>query len=301
MGKVMRYEGGKTAVYTDANPAAPSTAPLTSPLTNLGVLKFHSDLFYPKIVSSHSGSFTIPSVGRNGTNSGHLVTIAHGLGAAPIALGDMTVSSNLKTYTYNLNGTVIVPDQSPGIVYGTGPITAQEEQVAYAPCFITTASDATNVYIDYAQYSGYNTGRRHGTAPYTYPSSTIAQSVTYNLHILDLLSTQTTAPAGEVGTPGMELTATRITMGQRKFDTDHKHIRSVTSATDKMISGETIVMVGAPTNANASTTAPSFYGSMQLLARNLSNDTYTYQPGGGSYGAGHASYPSPTETPVQFP
>ena len=301
MGKVMRYEGGKTAVYTDANPAAPSTAPLTSPLTNLGVLKFHSDLFYPKIVSSHSGSFTIPSVGRNGTNSGHLVTIAHGLGAAPVCLGNVTVSSNLTTYTYSLNGTAMIPEQSFAHVYSQGGKIIDWEERCYSPCFLTTASDSTNVYIDYAQYSSYNVGRRHGTPPYTYPSATIAQSCTYNLHILDLVDTQTTAPAGEVGTPGMELTATRITMGQRKFDTDDKHIRSVTSATDKMISGETIVMVGAPTNANASTTSPRFYGSMQLLARNLSNDTYTYQPGGGSYGAGHASYPSPTETSVQFP
>lgn len=301
MGKVMRYEDGKVAVYTDADPSNPSTAPLTAPLSNLSKIKFHSDLFYPKIVSSHSGSFTIPAIGRNGKASGHLVTIAHGLSGAPICLGDVTVSSNLKTYTYNLNGTAIVPDQSFAKVYSQGGAITDWEERGYAPCFLTTASDSTNVYIDYAQYSGYNNGRRHGTPPYTYPSTSLAQSCTYNLHILDLLDTQTTAPTGESGTPGMELSPTRITMGQRKFDTNDKHIRSASSATDKMISGESIVMVGGPVNATASTTAPSYYGSMQLLARNLSNYTYTYQPGGGSYGAGHASYPSPTETDIQFP
>lgn len=302
MGKVMRFQGGAAAVYTDPNPTAPSTLPLTSPLTNLDKIAFHSDLFYPLIVSSHTGSGTIPGMSTNTRNDQTLVTIAHGQGAAPLALGTITVSMNGTSYTYSLNGTVCVPNEDYHYTLGgltpdgtVGP--AGYEYIASAPALLTLSADGTNVYLECTQAAGGAPGGFYEEeGANVFPTTSPSVSFDYEIHILDLLSTQTSEPVGEVGTPMMELSPTRITMGQRKFDTDDKHIRSAVSGDDVIISGETIIATGAPIFATASTV--NHTGNMGILARNLD----TYCQFGTSLSAQTAgAYPTPTETKIKFP
>jgi len=308
MGKVMRYQGGSVAIYSDATPATPSTAPLTDPLNNLGVLEFHSDLFYPKIVDTYTGSGSIPGLTsyQRRTNKA-LVKIAHGLGASPLALGTITATYNSgKTYTYSLNGTVVVPNEDWHFTLGgqsptgvPGPTPNSWEYKASSPAFLTLTSDSTNVYLDCTQSAVRSPGGFYFNGVQNiFPTTSAAQSFTYIIHVLDLLDTQTVAPTGDVTKPQMELSPTRITMGRRKFDTNDKHIRSSVTGADVMISGESIITIGAPASATASTPNGSHEGTMGILARNLT--TYA-QADTGQSAQSAGAYPTPTETQMQFP
>lgn len=294
MGKVMRYQSGKVAVYSDANPASPSTAPLTNPLGNLGVIDFHSDLFYPKIVNTFSGSGTIPAVtaGLQVLSTTH-ATHAHGLGAAPLTLGKVSVTlSNephrttlgtgdpvTSSYVLPFNGTLMMSDyERPA----NGPYPSQ--RLTFCPSFMTIESDGTNVYLKSLRYSSYFTSRA-------------SISFSYTIYVLDLLETQTTAPTGEAGTPGMELSPTRITMGQRKFDTNSDHIRTASSGTDYLVSGASLTFTSGPVAANASTDKDVAVGTFWVRCKFGDYDAY----GAAAIGNTLPSAPSPSLSQIQFP
>ena len=112
MGKVVRAQNGKVAVYTTSTPANPSLGPLNSPLSNLGVLSFHSDLFYPRIVQTFTGTATIPAVSSVDILEAVIATHAHGLADAPLTIATATATVNGTSRTFCLNGTAIIREEA---------------------------------------------------------------------------------------------------------------------------------------------------------------------------------------------
>lgn len=279
MGKVMRYQSGKAAVWSDPNPANPNLAPLTNPLSNIANIKFHSDLFYPRVISGpHTGSGTIPALSTNTKASGTLVTIPHGQAAAPMAIGFATVTFQvLGATTFPLNGTIML--QSNEITTAMSDIV---KHLCYRLCFLQMSSDATNVTLNYWNYG------TNGPA--------VALPISWTIYILDLLETQTTAPDWEPGAPGMELSPTRITIGGRKFDTNKRYITETTDPSNLEITrGPTYNVQGAPVDANASTPTPEYRG--QWVIRHTIGDHYSWHYPG--YNFTSPIFPTPIVTKIK--
>lgn len=77
---------GKCAIYTGTD-----DLPFTSPLSYVSRLRFHSDLTYPRFVSTYTGSISLSAIGANTTHQQTHVLTAHGLGGTPFVEGYATV------------------------------------------------------------------------------------------------------------------------------------------------------------------------------------------------------------------
>ena len=78
---------GKVAIYTGTD-----DLPFDTPLSYVSRLRFHSDLEYPRVISTHTGTVSLPAVGA--ATGYRLVThtlFAHGLGGAPFVEGTLAL------------------------------------------------------------------------------------------------------------------------------------------------------------------------------------------------------------------
>lgn len=108
-------------------------APLYAPLTYLSDTKFNSSLAYPAVVSSVTGSITLPAVAANvADRNSNNILFAHGQGVVPFVEGKIT--SGLSRVV-RLNGSV--PVQVGTIINGP-----------QFPRMVHLGADATYVYLN---------------------------------------------------------------------------------------------------------------------------------------------------------
>lgn len=119
-------QAGKMAVYNGTNRAA-----LDNPSANLSLLKLHSDLDYPKIISVQTGSTTFPSITANTRRNATSTLFAHGRPGIPWVLGKLTVGG--VTFAWSGSVPIQVDDAAAG--YGGFPRT------------IALGADGTNVLV----------------------------------------------------------------------------------------------------------------------------------------------------------
>ncbi|WP_127078337.1 hypothetical protein [Rhodomicrobium lacus] len=141
--------GGKVAIFSGTD-----LAPFNDPQAHLDRLYFHSDLAYPTVIQTVTGSFTLPalaaSAGPAYTNPA-IVLFAHGRSGIPAVLGRLT---------------------SPAVGW-CGSVPVQMDQYG-AGRFVTLGADATHV-VAHAVWWCHRTGG--------FPAITL----TYEIDILDLI------------------------------------------------------------------------------------------------------------------
>jgi len=101
--------GGQIAIY-DVSTLDPTqdNAPLSTPLSYIPRLHFHSALEYPRIISTYTGSVTLPSIGINTVRTAGYTIAAHGLAGTPYVEGKVQVGGNW----YPLAGSTVVAQQN---------------------------------------------------------------------------------------------------------------------------------------------------------------------------------------------
>lgn len=100
---------------------------VANPNADLSRVLFHSDLLYPVVISSQSGSTTLSAVGGNQGINRTYTLFAHGQNGIPFVLGYV---SNLAPSNVALAGSVPTDIQTNG--FGR---------------WVTLGADATNVYL----------------------------------------------------------------------------------------------------------------------------------------------------------
>lgn len=87
----LRADGttGTVAIYTGTD-----DDPFTSPLSHIARLRFHSDLDYPRVVSTLTGSVSLPSMSGNSDRFNTNVIAAHGQAGKPFCEGYITVDAD---------------------------------------------------------------------------------------------------------------------------------------------------------------------------------------------------------------
>lgn len=120
---------GTVAVY---DYTAGNDNPFSNPLGDIPRLRFHSGLLYPAIVSTVTGSISLPAVSANTTDRNVRHTLfAHGRGGIPYVEGAIT--SGLSRVV-GLCGSV--------------PVQTGDSTGAAFPRVVHLGADATNVYLN---------------------------------------------------------------------------------------------------------------------------------------------------------
>ena len=86
---ILRADGqtGTVAIYTGTD-----DAPFDNPLGHVSRVRFHSDLDYPRTISIHTGTWTLPAVSAgSGFVKRSENLFAHGLSGTPFVEGYVTV------------------------------------------------------------------------------------------------------------------------------------------------------------------------------------------------------------------
>lgn len=168
MALVFRAASGKVAIWdgeTDDNP-------FTAPLSNLGRVKFHSDLDYPRIIDVKTYSLNLPAIPNSGSGQGSDNGIrigtytlgSHGITGQPYVIGQITVGSVSVAFTGSVN---VHSASSTSYRDGYGR-------------FLALGVDATNVYVH--EYSV-----QEGDADYQNWLPRPAQSFSVAVYITDIL------------------------------------------------------------------------------------------------------------------
>ncbi len=158
----LKYDSGKLAVY-DVDSAAIDDNPLTAPLSYLSRLQYHSDLEYPKVIATYTGTITLAVVTANQLLPASFTIAAHGRGAVPYVEGMVKVGGVWR----GLCGSTPVDQLANPSVNAT-----------YRPGFIrwlALGADATNIYIKELTLTNQAGG------------FTSTQSVDYRIWLLDTL------------------------------------------------------------------------------------------------------------------
>jgi hypothetical protein len=145
----LKYASGSLAIY-DVESTAIDDGPFSSPLSYISRLHFHSDLEYPAVIATYSGTVTLPSVSANTDYVATYNIAAHGRGGVPYVEGRLQV------------GGVWVPFAgSIPVVQPTG--TAGESSFAR---FLHLGADSTNIVIQ--EYSTACNVSAYGSVGFNY-------------------------------------------------------------------------------------------------------------------------------------
>lgn len=85
-----RGSDGRVAIWRDGS----DEDPFDEPLAHLDRVLFHSDLNYPVIVSTHTGTLSLPAQSANTETNVNHPLFAHNLGGIPFVLGYVTIEGN---------------------------------------------------------------------------------------------------------------------------------------------------------------------------------------------------------------
>lgn len=84
---------GKVAIYFGTD-----DEPFENPLDHVARLRFHSDLEYPAVVSKHTGTVSLTSMGANTIQETTHVLFAHGQGGIPFVEGTLLLGANTVSW-----------------------------------------------------------------------------------------------------------------------------------------------------------------------------------------------------------
>lgn len=217
----LKYSGGTLAVY-QVDSLAIDDAPFTAPLSNLSRVEFHSDLDYLAIASIQTGTLSLPS--RSGTTAGtyrHNL-FAHGLGYQPLVMGHLV---NFEGYNTPLLGTT--PIRTP--IDRVLPATQADIRT------VQLGADSTYVYLhEYMLLV---------STSLTYPAVDIDWRVMVTTRNMD----SSTGNDNTVSSPyALFINASRVIIGQGKFDTDRSHIKKATSGGFPVCIGPSMLVYQEP-------------------------------------------------------
>jgi hypothetical protein len=217
----LKYSGGTLAVY-QVDSLAIDDAPFTAPLSNLSRVEFHSDLDYLAIASIQTGTLSLPS--RSGTTAGtyrHNL-FAHGLGYQPLVMGHLV---NFEGYNTPLLGTT--PIRTP--IDRVLPATQADIRT------VQLGADSTYVYLhEYMLLV---------STSLTYPAVDLDWRIMVTTRNMD----SSTGNDNTVSSPyALFINASRVIIGQGKFDTDRSHIKKTTSGGFPVCIGPSILVHQEP-------------------------------------------------------
>lgn len=266
----LKYASGKLACYT-IDTASPNDNPLTSPLSNVSRLLFHSDLPMPAIVPvggnfSTTGTTTIGAKSSINTYTSETFTLfAHGQGGTPMVFGRITEVGGSAVNISFAGSVPIMP--APG---STGSGIGAKGHFRW--CHL--GANDTNVILRVVTITG------DSSALDTFPNSVdIDWEVFVTSYLLD--NTQPT-PTDEGYMLRME--PGRFTVNEGMFDSERRYMR-IGSAGDMVLpDGKTIDITYSGNNG---INDPG-------LELRYSVDGYTRQ-----YGVSPSSY-NATVTPLEF-
>lgn len=126
---------GRVAIYdvTTLN-ADLNNEPLSDPLSYVPRLHFHSDLEYPKVIGTYTGTITLPAVGISSIYTAEYVVAAHGRAGTPYVEGKISV------------GGVWLPLAGSTIVVQSGPPPVGAS-TAFGR-FLALGANGTNIVIE---------------------------------------------------------------------------------------------------------------------------------------------------------
>ncbi len=145
----LKYDSGSLAIY-DVESTAIDDAPLSSPLSYVSRLHFHSALEYPAVIATYSGTINLPAVSANTDYLATYTIAAHGRAGVPYVEGRINLGSWVP-----LVGSVMVVQQ--GTTTPTTPSFAR---------FLHLGADATNIVLQ--EYSIAEQSTAYGTASFNY-------------------------------------------------------------------------------------------------------------------------------------
>lgn len=106
----LKYDSGSLAIY-DVESTAIDDAPLSSPLSYVSRLHFHSALEYPAIIATYTGTVTLPALSADQTYFATYILAAHGRPGVPYVEGAI----NIGGVWVPLAGSVPVLQQSGNV------------------------------------------------------------------------------------------------------------------------------------------------------------------------------------------
>lgn len=209
------------AVYETANPAAPDDGPMAAPGSYTDRVKFHSSLWYPALQTQFDATVSLPAlnslVGSNYSGKylrGVLTLGGHGQSDVPM----------IKAMLVNFSG-------SNRPLNGSFPVQSSGNFCR----LIDVGVQGGNVVLVHRAHSPAN---NTGTA---FPAITVTVRVWVFSWVLD-----GAVDLYDATKPQLQLTASKITVGRGRFDTDRDYIRSDTGAENTLLtSGETMVTTGS--------------------------------------------------------
>ena len=231
MPRCLRKLGEKIAVYDVTDPTNPDDAAMNTPLAYLSRVKFHSDFRYPAVVPGKivTGTSTIPGQSGNTNYNGQINIYAHAMGDTPLVFGKITALAG--------GGANLTLISTPVSFAGSVPVAYVSSVVSPFGVFAHLGSSTTHVVLLY-----------FGICPFGVTTSDI--TVTWEIMVLDT-TINGVGFAANPAKPVFEKVGDRITMGRGKIDSERGYLRkNATSNQTRLISGETIVVVGSPNGSN---------------------------------------------------
>lgn len=220
---------GKTAIYDTSN----GDAPYTSPLSNVSLLRFHSDLWSPA-VTIQSATITLPnrrpsgSAYRSSGDAQHTL-FAHGKGGTPLVKGYVTIGG----YKVPLTGSIPLMDAADSDS-GVGR-------------FICVGADATNVFVLEKWVYGTVAGN---------PST--ATTLTFVIYVTDVILDGSGAQTQPNEAVTVSWSASQFKAGRGRVNSANKYLRATSTAPEfHFPTGETISVVKR-TTAGGKTISPTW-------------------------------------------
>lgn len=215
---------GRTAIYDTSN----GDAPFTSPLSNVSLLRFHSDLWSPSVTVT-TASLSLPNrrpnpstAYRNEGNTSHTL-FAHGKGGTPMIKG------------YVVIGGVNVPL--------TGSIPLQIDDNGSGR-FLAVGADATNVFVLEKWVFGTAAGN---------PSTAITLSFT--VYVTDVILDGAGAQTQPNEAVTVSWSATQFKAGRGRVSSANRYLHAASTAPEfHFPTGDTISMVKRTTGNTISPT-----------------------------------------------
>lgn len=222
-----RAAGGKFAIYTVPSTTSTDNDPLTNPDGNASRLRFHSDRDYVRVVSTQTGTLSLPA--RTSVNTQVLVDhqlFAHGQATAPMVMGRITNLPDYDGTTHNVPIASMVP-----VLINTGSNRYANRPKLHR--WVCLAVDDTYVYMreyGFISYPDYEWVRLSPTTVQGVAGWT-AQSINWVVHVTDFL-VDGPAPSVDPDLPSIKVDSTGVQFGHGKFSSDKPIPRLNASGTD---------------------------------------------------------------------
>jgi hypothetical protein len=207
----LKVQNGKMAIYTVPTIASTDDAPLANPLANASRVRFHSDLNYVRVISTHTGTLTLPVRATQTQVKVDHVLFAHGQASVPMVMGRIT---NLPAQDGTMHK-VPLGSMVPVGIYTPNGKYANESTLHRWVCL---AVDETNVYLreyGFVSASGYRWIAPNNT-PQSYADGWTAQSINWVVHVTDFLVTGP-APTVDMTKPSIIIDDDKVEAGYGKF------------------------------------------------------------------------------------